>query len=397
MNTKIKIRLICTVAIIALSALNASFAQLCEWRLGNETFSAVDPDGAGPATGSVTFTLQIHTVSGTITDVTGISTGYNYQSSRAMVPTTVTNCALTSNPSNVTVSSAFLAGGFAYLDVNQCSAFPQTAGGQTFDRRAVGTLQAAGAGVVLTTAWVDIFTVTLWTLGSSYPQGGYVSINASSGGAPNPFDSYAIADVPANEYVANSLTFITPLAIGGTLPVQFTRFETKCTNTGTLISWATAQEFNSSSFEIERSTNGSNWINVGSIGAAGNSASEKAYQQVDLNGGNAFYRIKQVDKDGGFVYTAIERANCAVKNITTLIYPVPATDVLNIVIKSDHAVRTQLQVFDIHGKLVKTQDANVQKGNNNFRINLNGLAAGDYIIRSNDASLDLNKVFIIAL
>jgi hypothetical protein len=53
-------------------------------------------------------------------------------------------------------------------------------------------------------------------------------------------------------------------------------------------------------------------------------------------------------------------------------------------------------VFDIHGKLVKTQDANVQKGNNNFRINLNGLAAGDYIIRSNDASLDLNKVFTIA-
>jgi hypothetical protein len=163
-----------------------------------------------------------------------------------------------------------------------------------------------------------------------------------------------------------------------------------------LISWATAQEFNSSSFEIERSTNGSNWINVGSIGAAGNSASEKAYQQVDLNGGNAFYRIKQVDKDGGFVYTAIERANCAVKNITTLIYPVPAIDVLNIVIKSDHAVRTQLQVFDIHGKLVKTQDANVQNGNNNFRINLNGLAAGDYIIRSNDASLELNKVFTIA-
>ena len=396
MKTNIKIRLFCSVAMIALSALNTSFAQLCEWRLTSGTYSAVDPDGAGPAAGSVTFTLQVHTLSGTITDVTGISTGYNYQSTKAMLPTTITNCSSTSNPTNVAVSSAFSAGGFSYLDVNQCSTPVQTGGGETFDRRAVGTLQASGAGVVLTTAWMDVFTVTLWTLGSSYPEGGYVSINSGAGGAPNPFNSYAISDQPANEYIVNSLTFNTPLAIGGTLPVQFTKFETKCTNTGTLISWATAQESNSSSFEIERSTNGSNWINVGSIGAAGNSAVEKAYQQVDLNGGNAFYRIKQVDKDGGFVYTAIERANCAVKTITTLIYPVPATDVLNIVIKSDHAVRTQLQVFDIHGKLVKTQDANVQNGNNNFRINLNGLASGDYIIRSNDASLDLNKVFTIA-
>ena len=395
MKTKIRLQLICTAAILAFSAFNNGFAQLCEWRLTNETYSAVDPDGAGPATGSVTFTLQVHTVSGTIPGVTGISTGYNYQSTKAMVPTAV-NCALASSPANITISTAFLAGGYSYLDVNQCGSFVQVGGGQTFDRRAVGTLQAAGAGVTITTAWMDIFTVTLWTLNGSYPQGGYVSINASSGGTPNPFDSYAIADVIPNEYIANSLTFNTPLAVGGTLPVQFTKFETKCTNTGTLITWATAQENNSSSFEIERSTNGSNWTNVGSIEAAGISVSEKAYQQVDLNGGNAFYRIRQVDKDGAFVYTAIERANCAVKNISSLIYPVPTSDVLNVVIKSDKAIRTQLQVFDMHGKLVKTQDLNILNGNNNFRINLSGLAAGDYIIRSNEASLELNKVFTIA-
>lgn len=368
--------------------------QACDWRLTNETFSQVDPDGAGPATGSVTFTLQIRTTGGTIPDMSGISTGYNYQSTRAMLPTGV-NCTV-SSPSNVTLSAPFTAANFQYLIVNQCGTFIQTAGGQPFDRRAVGTLSAAGNGLTLTTAWIDVFTVTLWTLGASYPQGGYVSINSGAGGSPAPFGSYAVSNVNGDEIPANSLTYNTPLPVGGTLPVQFTKFETKCTNTGTLISWATAQEFNSSSFEIERSTNGSNWTNVGSIEAAGTSASEKTYQQVDLNSGNAFYRIKQIDKDGGFVYTAIERANCAVKNITSLIYPVPAYDVLNVVIKSDRAVRTQLQVFDIHGKLVKTQDANVLNGNNNFRINLSGLAAGDYIIRSNDATLELNKVFTIA-
>lgn len=394
MNSKFTFKKTMAMAFLLSLFSQIAIGQACDWRLTNETYSSVDPDGAGPATGSVTFTLQIRTTGGTIPDMSGISTGYNYQSTRAMLPTGV-NCTV-SSPSNVTLSAPFSTASFQYLIVNQCGTFNQTAGGQPFDRRAVGTLSAAGNGLTLTTAWIDVFTVTLWTLGTSYPQGGYVSINSGAGGSPSPFGSYAVSNVGGDEIPANSLTYNVPLPVGGTLPVQFTKFETKCTNTGTLISWATAQEFNSSSFEIERSTNGSNWTNVGSIEAAGTSASEKAYQQVDLNSGNAFYRIKQIDKDGGFVYTAIERANCAVKNITSLIYPVPAYDVLNVVIKSDRVVRTQLQVFDIHGKLVKTQDANVLNGNNNFRINLSGLAAGDYIIRSNDATLELNKVFTIA-
>ncbi|MEX0635395.1 MAG: hypothetical protein WD135_01400, partial [Ferruginibacter sp.] len=208
MKTKITLSLLCTAVIFAFSALNISSAQVCEWRLGNETYNNTDPDGAGPATGSVTFTLQVHTVSGTIPDVTAMSTGYNYQSSKAMLPTTITNCLLTNNPSNVTVSAAFLAGGYAYLSVNQCSPINVTTGGETFDKRAIGTLEGS-TGVVLTTAWVDAFTVTLWTLGATYPNGGYVSINSGEGGTPSPFNTYSISDAPANGYLVNSLTFNT--------------------------------------------------------------------------------------------------------------------------------------------------------------------------------------------
>ena len=370
-------------------------AQLCEWRLSNSTYSTADPDGVGPATGSVTFTLQVHTLSGTIPLVTGISTGFNYQSTRAIVPTTV-NCPLASSPTNITLSAAFLAGGYSYLDVNQCSNISVTTGGELFDRRAVGTLQASGIGVTLTTAWMDMFTVTLWTLGNSFPQGGYVTINSTEFGTPNPFSSYAISDQPGAQYEANSLTFTTPLALGGSLPVLFSKFEAKCTNTGTLISWATAQEGNSSRFEVERSTNGTNWTNVGTVQAAGNSSSDRNYQQLDLNAGTAFYRIKQVDKDGQFIYTGVERTNCQVKNISSVIYPVPAFDFLNVGIKSDRSVRTQLLVYDMQGKLVKKVDASILSGNNTFKINLIGLASGDYMLRSNDASIELNKLFTIS-
>ena len=394
MKTYFTIKAFILFAIMSFCVQHKASAQLCEWRLTNETYNLTDPDAAGPATGSVTFTLQVRTTSGTIPDVTAISIGFSYQSTAAMVPTTP-GCAIVSAPANIAVSSAFTAGGYTYSVVNQCNIFSQTTGGQTFDRRVAGTMDAAGVGVVLTTAWMDMFTVTLWTLGSSYPQGGYTVINSGSGGSPAGFGTYAISDFGANEYVANSLTYTTPLPLGGTLPVLFSKFETKCTNTGTLISWATAQEGNSSRFEIERSSNGTVWTNIGTVAAAGNSSSDRNYQQIDLNGGVAMYRIKQIDKDGQFIYTGVEKTNCLVKNITSLIYPVPAYDVLNVVIKSDRSVRTQLMVYDMQGKLVKNIDAPVIAGNNTFKINLIGLASGDYMLRSNDATIEINKIFTI--
>ena len=394
MKTNLTWKSLILMVTVALSSSYTLKAQLCEWRLSNATYNSTDPDGAGVATGSATFTLQLHTISGTIPLVTGISTGYSYQSARAMVPTTV-NCPLASSPSNITLSAAFLAGGYSYLDVNQCSPFSQTGGTEMFNSRAVGTLQASGGGVTLTTAWMDVFTVTLWTLNTGFPQGGYVSINSTEFGTPNPFSSYAIADQAANQYEANSLTFTTPLALGGALPVLFTKFDAKCTNTGTLISWATAQEANSSKFEIERSNDGNSWTTIGTVAAAGNSSVDKNYQQLDLNGGTAFYRIKQTDKDGQFIYTNVERTNCQVKNISSVIYPVPAKDILNVVIKSDRSIRTQLLIFDMQGKMVKKMDASITSGNNNFRVNLSGLVSGDYLLRTNDATIEINKVFTI--
>jgi Secretion system C-terminal sorting domain len=370
-------------------SLNAS-GQTCEWRLTNATYSSVDPDGAGPAVGSVTFTMQIHTTSGTITNVNTISTGSSYQSANFMIPTTP-GCAVVSSPANVTVSAAFTTGGFAYTTVNQCGAFSQMAGGQNFDTRTVGTLD--GTAIDISTSWIDVYTVTLWTLNSN---GGYVIINSSDIGTPGPFSSYAVADNLANEYAANSLTFDTPLLLGPTaLPVLFTKFEAGCTSNGAVVSWSTASEFNSNYFELQRSMNGSNWASVATIKAAGNSSIAHTYQLPDFNGGKAFYRIKQVDIDGQPIYTSVIGTNCKLKAIDMVIYPVPATDILNVVIRSDKAIKTQLLVIDGIGKIVRRMDATLSNGSNSYQFNLKGLAGGEYIIRSNAPGVELNKTFNI--
>ncbi|MGB3005120.1 MAG: hypothetical protein WBC06_01320, partial [Chitinophagaceae bacterium] len=342
------------------SAINA---QICEWRLNNAIYSTTDPDGAGPAVGSVTFTLQIHTTAGSIPNVNVIATGWNWQSANAMIPTTP-GCAIVSNPANVSVGSAFITGGFSYTTVFQCGLFSQTLGGENFDRRAVGTLD--GTGITLTTTWVDVFTVTLWSLNATAPFAGFTTINSSSGGSPAEFTTYSVSDVDANEFPVNSLTTATPLALASAavLPVTFTNYHVNCTDKGASLTWSTASEQNSSKFEIQRSVNSTDWITIDNVAAAGNSDVQRNYQYLDLNSGTAFYRIRQVDNDGRFVYTAVKRTDCKTSQFDITLYPVPAKDNLNVVIKAEKALKTDLQILDVNGRIVQRINTQINKGNN---------------------------------
>lgn len=372
------------------------YGQVCEWRLASPTYSAVDPDGdGGLATGSVTFTLQIHTVSGSIPNVSGFSTGWSWQSTNAMLPTG-SPCGSISFPLpvNITMSAAFAA--FTYNFVNECSGTVNfTTGSQTFDRRSSGTVD--GGFITLTTTWTDMFTVTLWTLGTVHPEAGYVVINSGNGGSPGEFSTYAVADALATEFVVNSLTYTTPLALGsGALPVTFTDFDVTCNNNGALINWSTSSESNADYFELERSINGNDWTAIGSVKAAGTTSEAQDYQLSDGFTGNALYRIKQVDFDGRAYYTSIARTNCQSNGMGMLVYPVPARDILNVVIQSDREIKTKLMVIDGAGRIVRVMDAHLFNGNNTFDINLKGLSNGAYMIRSNNPNIELSKKFSIA-
>ncbi|MBI5370910.1 MAG: hypothetical protein HZA79_02660 [Sphingobacteriales bacterium] len=367
-------------------------AQTCEWRLMDANYSGTDPDGAGPALGSVTFKLQIHTTAGSIPNVNVLATGFSYQSANAMIPTTP-GCAIVSNPANVTVSPAFTGGGFTYTTVNQCGNFSQVAGPQSFDRRAVGTLD--GTGITLTTAWVDVFTVTLWTLNNTAPYGGYATINSGSGGSPGEFTTYSVSDDLANEYPVNSVNYNLPLLLGPIVtPVLLTDYKVNCSDNGALISWTTASEINSDYFSIEKNSTGS-WITLGKVPAAGNSADSHNYQYADPEAGAAQYRVKQVDKDGRFIYTEIRQANCHGKAVTVVIYPVPAHDVLNVRIRTEKAIRTELQVIGMSGRVARKQVAVLNAGINNVVISTVGLAPGEYVIRSSDGTVNLSRPFTI--
>lgn len=181
-----------------------------------------------------------------------------------------------------------------------------------------------------------------------------------------------------------------------TLPVTFNNYDVKCNDKGALISWSTSTEQNSEKFEIQRSINGNDWIVIDQVAAAGNSDVLRNYQYLDLKGGVAFYRIRQVDKDERFVYTTIKRTDCKVGQFDVTLYPVPARDDLTVVIRSDRAVRTDLQIMDMNGRVIRRTVTQVNQGNNNIVLDVSDLPGGQYLLTSSNPSILINKKFTIA-
>jgi Secretion system C-terminal sorting domain len=175
------------------------------------------------------------------------------------------------------------------------------------------------------------------------------------------------------------------------LPIILSSFNTNCKEDGANLQWATVFEQNSEKFIIEKSKDALNWQAIATIDAKGRAAD---YAFHDAEGGKVYYRLKQVDKDGSFIYSKVLVSDCAVKSITLLLYPNPAVDYTELVFTSDEAFNTNIRIISGKGQLVKNIQAAVQKGFNKIRINTASFGSGTYTIELNSNKLKLSKPFL---
>lgn len=146
------------------------------------------------------------------------------------------------------------------------------------------------------------------------------------------------------------------------LPLRFLSFTAeKCNNNQVCLNWKTADEQNVSHFEIERSTDGRNFISL-KIESAKNqplnlySATDDIgnLQSADI----IFYRIKQVDADGKAAYSAT--AMVRQKNIDVDVFPTVFSK--SFTLQCNLADNMQLQVYSAEGRLLHQQA--IQQGIN---------------------------------
>ncbi len=166
---------------------------------------------------------------------------------------------------------------------------------------------------------------------------------------------------------------------GTVLPVSLLNFTAQKQAAVVSLSWRTASEQNSRAFNIQHSEDGLQFKTIGTVAAAGNSSSTRAYSFTHSNPGKGenYYRLQQTDIDGKSMLSAVRKIQIEYSDIVLLNNPVVHKQIQ---LKSDS--KQLLTVTNNEGKLLlKTT---VTKGFNT--IDASNLPAGIYFVRTANGS-----------
>jgi hypothetical protein len=167
------------------------------------------------------------------------------------------------------------------------------------------------------------------------------------------------------------------------LSVELVNSEASCTGDAVLILWSTSTEINNDYFLIEKSEDGINFTEIGTVASAGNSQQTTEYSFTDYNTENKklYYRLKQVDTDG---------KQTELGKVTTHTACIDGEDEihtfynqqsgLDITINASHNCTYRITLLDAMGKIVQAIVHPSNEGVNHFIWNISGCSTGIYVI-----------------
>ncbi len=182
-----------------------------------------------------------------------------------------------------------------------------------------------------------------------------------------------------------------------TLPLDFITFTGRIDGDDALLNWETANEVNTSFFEIEKSVDGRNFTVAGNIPAA-NLPGTNRYAFKDANialqsTAVLYYRIKQTDSDGRFTYSTTVALRFDNKPGFRF-YPNPVTNSANLVVTINASEQLQLRVIDIAGREVKRQMHRLTAGSTSVAVDVEGVANGMYYLEVRGTTVNSRIKFL---
>jgi hypothetical protein len=174
------------------------------------------------------------------------------------------------------------------------------------------------------------------------------------------------------------------------LPVNFIGLSAYKQNSDVLLRWDVAEEQDVLRYEVERSANGRDYTKIGEVSV---NPKSRLYDFTDKNPlpGGSFYRVRNVDIDGKFLYSPVARMNLS-KFVPLRAFPTPATSGVNI----EHEIlstRGKLTVYSADGRAVKT--VVTQQGTSQTPLNLSNLGSGFYVVRFDKGNGEVETVKLL--
>ena len=174
-----------------------------------------------------------------------------------------------------------------------------------------------------------------------------------------------------------------------TLPVKITSLKVNVDSRVAKIEWQTELEQNNDHYQVEKSLNGKTFTAIALVKP--NEARD--YYAFDELTGAAFYRIKQVDKEGYHSYSKIVYATKEISGIK--VAPNPFKDELNVSLFVKTKSMYQITIRDFTGRKVSSKELFLSPGANFVKVNTDSLYSGIYLITiTNAATILLNQKII---
>jgi hypothetical protein len=206
-----------------------------------------------------------------------------------------------------------------------------------------------------------------------------------------------VKDIGAHEYTGNSVvmmsaldeTHVGPNAIDlsynyyyTALPVKLISFTAKLKGKNVYLNWTVTNEINFSSYEVEWSTNGSNYEKISSIKGI-NAANYQSVHSTPSVGVN-YYRLKMIDKDGKYSYSPVRTVDVRSKSFIN-VYPNPAKQFLTLTFDNT-VTKAEIRLISAVGTVVK-RFQNVT--GLQYTISVADLASGYYTIQLVQSSTNI--------
>lgn len=212
-------------------------------------------------------------------------------------------------------------------------------------------------------------------------QAAGLRLDPAAGYIGNVIFNYSAYDNTGN--LSNIANYTIPVGNALALPLSLISFSGQRNNNDIVVRWKTENEFNTDHFDVEYSTDGSNFQSGGLVSA--NNGTVNNYQLVLYNYTQPLYyiRLKSVDVGGAYKYSSIiiiTLTDNVKKSLAVL--PNPVAEKMNVKIASDVSANADLRLVNNLGQIVYTGSIRLIKGDNLTVIsNMGNLPPGVYTLR----------------